>query len=137
MPNTQAKEVNLTKRVQTPRGMRYCPVVLSPNGRVKPDQVLVNVKPEKHAEWAYYLEWREKGTRIRLSVGKDAQDAAARRQRKEAELHALNNGVSVLPDKGNGQRSVAGGRGSVLGGNGTHQEAQDSFRVHDGSQPFH
>ena len=27
MPNTQAKEVNLTKRVQTPRGMRYCPVV--------------------------------------------------------------------------------------------------------------
>jgi len=108
MPNTQAKEVNLTKRVQTPRGMRYCPVVLSPNGRVKPDQVLVNVKPEKHAEWAYYLEWREKGTRIRLSVGKDAQDAAARRQRKEAELHALNNGVSVLPDKGNGQRSVAG-----------------------------
>ncbi|HVN22168.1 MAG TPA: tyrosine-type recombinase/integrase [Dongiaceae bacterium] len=107
MPNTQAKEVNLTKRVQTPRGMRYCPVVLSPNARVKPDLVLVNGKPEKHPEGAYYLEWREKGRRVRLSVGKDAQDAAARRQRKEAELHALNNGVAVMPEKGDGKLSVA------------------------------
>ena len=107
MARTQSKEVNLTKRVQTPKGMRYCPVVLSPNGRVKPDLVLVNDKPEKHPEGAYYLEWREKGKRVRLSVGKDAQDAASRRQRKEAELNALNNGVSVLPDNGDGHRSVA------------------------------
>lgn len=107
MPNTQAREVNLTKRVQTLRGMRYCAVVLSSNGRVKPDLVVVDGKPEKHPEGAYYLEWREKGRRIRLSVGKDAQDAAARRQRKEAELHALNNGVSVLPENGNeGHKTV-------------------------------
>jgi len=104
---TQSKEVNLTKRVQTPKGMRYCPVVLSPNGRVKPDLVLVNDKPEKHPEGAYYLEWREKGKRVRLSVGKDAQDAAARRQRKEAELNALNNGVPVLPKNDDDHRSVA------------------------------
>ena len=58
MARTQSKEVNLTKRVQTPKGMRYCPVVLSPNGRVKPDLVLVDDKPEKHPEGAYYLEWR-------------------------------------------------------------------------------
>lgn len=107
MPNTKSKEVNLTKRVQTRSGMRYCPVVLSPNGRIKPDLVLVNGQPEKHPEGAYYLEWREKGRRVRLSVGKDAQDAAARRQRKEAELNALNNGVTVLPENGNGHRSVA------------------------------
>ena len=62
-PKTQSKEVNLTKRVQTPRGTRYCPVVLSPNGHIKPDLVLVNGTPEKHAESAYYLEWREKGKR--------------------------------------------------------------------------
>ena len=79
----------------------------SANGRVKPDLVLVNGKQEKHPEGAYYLEWRENGKRVRLSVGKDAQDAAARRQRKEAELNALNNGVSVLPENGNGHRSVA------------------------------
>ena len=45
---------------------------------------VVNGQPEKHPEGAYYLEWREHGRRVRLSVGKDAQDAAARRQRKQA-----------------------------------------------------
>jgi integrase len=107
VPNTQSREVNLTKRVKTPKGMRYCPVVLASNGRIRPDVVLVNGKPEKHPEGAYYLEWREKGKRVRLSVGKDAQDAAARGQRKEAELHALNHGVAVLPEASDGHRSVA------------------------------
>ena len=53
--NTQSQEVNLTKRVLTSTGMRYCPVVLSPNGRVKPDLVIVNGRPERHSEGAYYL----------------------------------------------------------------------------------
>jgi integrase/recombinase XerD len=107
VPNTQSKEVNLTKRVITSRGMRYCPVVMSANGRVKPDLVVVNGQPERHPEGAYYLEWRENGRRVRLSVGKDAQDAAARQQRKQAELNAINNGVAVVPENGNGHRSVA------------------------------
>src|SRR5712691_2921110 len=92
------REVNVTKRVQTSKGPRYCPVVLSANGRVKPDVVLVNGKPERHTEGAYYLEWREGVKRVRLSVGKDAADASARRQRKEAELNAVNNGVAIIPD---------------------------------------
>lgn len=100
------RQVNLTKRVQTPRGMRYCAVLLSANGRVKPDVVLVNGNEERHPEGAYYLEWREEAKRVRLSVGKDAQDAATRRLRKEAELNAINNGVSVLPENGNGLRSL-------------------------------
>jgi integrase/recombinase XerD len=108
VPNTQSKEVNLTKRVQTKKGPRYCPVVVSPNGRVKPDLVIVNGQPERHPEGAYYLEWRENGRRVRLSVGKDAQDAVARRQRKQAELHAVNKGVTMVPQNGNhGQRSLA------------------------------
>src|SRR5258706_5504653 len=101
------REVNLTKRVQTPHGWRYCTVVLSANGRVKPDLVIVNGKQETHKEGAYYLEWREGSKRVRLSVGKDPADACARRQRKEAELNAVNNGVSVVPDGQNGHRSVA------------------------------
>ena len=102
------REVNVTKRVQTSRGTRYCPVILSGNGRIKPDAVLVNGKPEHHTEGSYYLEWHEGAKRVRLSVGKDAADASARRQRKEAELNATNNGVSVLPEleKTNG-RSIA------------------------------
>jgi hypothetical protein len=91
------REVNLTKRVQTPHGWRYCTVVLSANGRVKPDVVLVNGKQETHKEGAYYLEWRDGSKRVRLSVGKDPADASARRQRKEAELNAVNNGVTVVP----------------------------------------
>src|ERR1700674_4777635 len=101
------REVNLTKRVQTPRGWRYCTVVLSANGRVKSDLVIVNGKQETHKEGAYYLEWREGSKRVRLSVGKDPADASARRQRKEAELNAVNNGVSVVPDGKNGNRAVA------------------------------
>lgn len=101
------RQVNLTKRIQTPHGMRYCAVVLSANGRVKPDFVHVNGHEERHPEGAYYLEWREGAKRIRLSVGKDPQDAATRRLRKEAELNAINNGVSVLPENGNGHRSLA------------------------------
>ncbi len=101
------REVNLTKRIQTPHGWRYCRVVLSANGRVKPDSVVVNGKAETHKEGAYYLEWREGAKRVRLSVGKDPADANARRLRKEAELNAVNNGISVVPDSQNGHRSVA------------------------------
>jgi integrase/recombinase XerD len=101
------REVNLTKRVQTPHGWRYCRVLLSANGRVKPDVVVVNGKEERHQEGAYYLEWREGSKRVRLSVGKDPADASARRQRKEAELNAVNNGVTVVSDGQNGHRSLA------------------------------
>jgi len=102
------REVNLTKRVQTPHGWRYCRVLLSANGRVKPDVVVVNRREERHHEGAYYLEWREGAKRVRLSVGKDAADASARRLRKEAELNAVNNGVAVVPENGqDGHRSLA------------------------------
>jgi integrase/recombinase XerD len=101
------RECNVTKRVQTTKGLRYCPVVLSANGRIKPDLVLVKGKPERHPEGAYYLEWRENGRRVRLSVGKDAAEAATRRLRKEAELNAVNAGVTVVPENGDGQRSLS------------------------------
>jgi integrase/recombinase XerD len=104
---TGGYSVNLTKRVQTDQGLRYCPVAESANGRVKPDLVVVNGNEERHGEGAYYLEWREDGKRVRLSVGKDAQEAATRRQRKEAELNALNNGVAVRSEDQNGHWSIA------------------------------
>ena len=88
------REVNVTKRVQTQKGLRYCPVVLSANGRNRPDWVFVNGVEERHLEGAYYLEWREGTKRRRLSVGADAADASARRQRKGAELNAL---ISQMP----------------------------------------
>lgn len=103
MPN---RECNLTKRVHTNQGLRFCPVVLSANGRVKPEWVIVNGKEERHTEGAYYIEWREGSKRIRVSVGKDAADANARRLRKEAELNAVNNGVAVADEGPNSKRRV-------------------------------
>lgn len=67
--------------------------------------MLVDGKEQRHPEGAYYLEWREDGKRVRLSVGKDAQDADPRRLRKEAELNAVNNGVAVLPENSNNGKS--------------------------------
>jgi integrase/recombinase XerD len=90
--------VNLTKRVRTAEGLRYCPVVESANGRIKPDWVAVDGQEEKRPEGAYYIEWREGGKRSRLSVGKDAAQAQARRLRKRTELNAVAKGVTVVPD---------------------------------------
>jgi integrase/recombinase XerD len=101
------RECNVTKRIQTSKGPRYCTVVLSANGRIKPDVVLVEDREERHPEGAYYISWYEGKRLIRLSVGKDAATATARRLQKAAELNALNNGVAVAPDGQNGHRSVA------------------------------
>jgi hypothetical protein len=61
-------EVNLTKRVpNTARNAVFCPVLLSANGRVKPDAVLVNGKPESHTEGAYYIEWHDGGIQARAA----------------------------------------------------------------------
>ncbi len=100
------RECNLTKRIETPHGWRYCRVVLSANGRIKPDVVLVNGKAEHHPEGAYYLEWREGSKRVRLSIGKDPATATARRLQKEAELNARNNGVTVVSPNGQNGHAV-------------------------------
>ena len=101
------RQCNLTKRIQTGKGPRYCPVVLSANGRIKPDLVLVGDREERHPEGAYYISWYEGKRLIRLSVGKDAATATARRLQKEAELNAVNNGVAIASEGQNGNRSVA------------------------------
>jgi integrase len=44
---------------------------------------------------------------MRLSVGKDAATATARRQQKEAELNAKNNGIAVVPESSRRLVSVA------------------------------
>ena len=51
------RQCNLTKRIQTTKGPRYCTVVLSANGRIKPDVVSVGDREERHPEGAYYISW--------------------------------------------------------------------------------
>jgi integrase/recombinase XerD len=90
------RTANLTKRVKTAKGLRFCPVVLSPNGRVKPDWVLVGGKPEKHPEGRYYVEWHDGKKRIRRSVGKDAGAADAARLKQEQLLANKKHGIKVI-----------------------------------------
>jgi integrase/recombinase XerD len=52
------REISLTKRVRIKKGLRYCPVVLASDGRVKPDYVLVNGQQERHPEGSYYISRR-------------------------------------------------------------------------------
>src|SRR5438876_11619098 len=96
MPNHQ---VNLTKRIQTAQGSRYCPIVLSANGRVKPDFVHVSGKQEHHREGAYYIEWREGVRCKRLFVCKDADDANERRLSKQEELTDISYVVAAMGEK--------------------------------------
>jgi len=88
-------QVNITKRIDTPEGKRYCRVVIGPNGRIKPDWVMVNDRQEKHPEGAYYLDWNEDGKRRRMSVGNDAASAYNSRVRKQRELDATAAGLFV------------------------------------------
>ena len=93
------RQVNLTKRIRTPQGLRFCPVVISANGRVKPEYVTVAGKDERHPEGAYYLEWYEGSTRIRRSVGKDAITAAARRHQQEQILASKAAGIKLAEEE--------------------------------------
>lgn len=88
-------DVNLTKRIDTPDGRRFCPVILGAGGRVKPDWVLVNGREEKHPAGIYYLDWYEDGTRRRVAVGADATAAYNSRNRKQSELEAIAQGLVV------------------------------------------
>jgi integrase/recombinase XerD len=102
--------VNITKYVSTEAGLRYCPAVITSNGRIKQDIVLVGGKEERHPEGAYYLDWRRNGVRVRLSVGKNAQDALTQHDRKTFELNAANHGVELASSVGPNGSSTNDGR---------------------------
>jgi integrase/recombinase XerD len=82
--------VNLTKRVKTSNGFKFCPVVMTATGRVEPDIVFVGGLPEYHPEGTYYLDWYEKEgkkrTRRRKVVGRNATIANNMRMWKQLEL---------------------------------------------------
>src|SRR5450756_566511 len=89
--------VNLTRRVQLGGKDRYCPVVMSANGRVKPGWVIVDGKPEHFPSGTYYIDWTVQGKRERTAVGTDAAQAFARKLRKETELMAEARGIALVP----------------------------------------
>jgi integrase/recombinase XerD len=114
--------VNLTKRVSTANGQRYCKAALSANGRVKPDVVVVDGKEERHPEGCYYLDWYEGTRRRRLSVGRSAADANARLLSKAAELNAIAAGVQVVSQDGKGRTALAAAIQTFLDKKSAHRK---------------
>jgi integrase len=98
------KTVNLTKRVKTPNGPRYCTVARSANGRIKANFVEIAGRQEHHPEGSYYIEWWNGGKRLRRSVGKNALAAEAKRHQQEETLTArvagLKAGLKFANDEG-------------------------------------
>lgn len=91
-------KVNLTKKVMTTTGKRFCPVVVAANGRIKPDWVVVNGHEVRHPEGRYYIDWNQDGKRHRESVGASASQAVARQLRKEQELKSLAHGIKIVQE---------------------------------------
>jgi integrase/recombinase XerD len=90
-----ADRVNLIKKIKVGNAWRFAPVVPESNGRLK-DKVRIDGVIEVHPEGAYYIEWRERGKRSRISVQKE--DAVAEARRKAVELRAVREGLIASPD---------------------------------------
>ena len=89
-------EVNITKRIDTPDGRRFCKVIFTPNGRIKPDWVEVDDRQERHPEGVYYLDWTEDGQRKRMAVGSDATAAYNSLKKKQSEFDAIARGLTAM-----------------------------------------
>jgi integrase/recombinase XerD len=89
------KSVNLTKRIKTPNGTRFCEVARSANRRVKADYVKIDGREEHHPEGSYYIEWYDGNKRLRRSVGKNALAAEAKRHQQEQMLAARAAGLKA------------------------------------------
>lgn len=98
------KSVNLTKRVMTPDGLRYCTVALSGTGRIKAHYVIIDEREQYHPEGSYYLDWYDADKRQCRSVGKNAPRAEAeyrqQDQRLTAKANGLRAGLKILDEAG-------------------------------------
>jgi integrase/recombinase XerD len=89
------RSVNLTKRIRTPNGLRFCTVARSANGRIKANFVSIDGHEEQHPEGSYYIEWYKGSKRLRRSVGKNALAAEAKRHQHEQRLIATADGLKA------------------------------------------
>jgi integrase/recombinase XerD len=89
------RSVNLTKRIKTPTGLRFCTVARSANGRIKANFVSIDGREQQHPEGSYYIEWYDGNKRLRRSVGKNALAAEAKRHQHEQMLTAKADGLKA------------------------------------------
>lgn len=70
-----AGKFSIYKYCRTDAGWRYCKAVFHPNGKIKPNIVLVRGKEEKHSEGNYFLNYNNQW----IAVGNDASEAHRKR----------------------------------------------------------
>jgi hypothetical protein len=77
-----ATKFSVYKHCKTDAGWRYCKAAFYPNGKIKPNIVLVRTKEEKHTEGSYFLNHLNQG----IAVGDDALEAQRDRMLKLNQL---------------------------------------------------
>lgn len=68
-------KLTIYKYVRTDKGWRYCKAAFHPNGKIKPNVVLVGGVEEKHTEGRYFLGFNNRW----IEVGTDALEAQRKR----------------------------------------------------------
>ncbi|MDQ1406954.1 MAG: hypothetical protein QOG55_2583 [Acidobacteriaceae bacterium] len=88
-----ATKFSVYKHCKTDAGWRYCKAAFYPNGKIKPNIVLVRTKEEKHTEGSYFLNHLNQG----IAVGDDALEAQRDRMLKlnQLEYERLSGKVSA------------------------------------------
>jgi hypothetical protein len=67
--------LSIYKYVRTDKGWRYCKAAFHPNGKIKPNVVLVSGVEEKHAEGRYFLNFNNHW----IDAGENALEAQRQR----------------------------------------------------------
>ncbi|MHB8485213.1 MAG: tyrosine-type recombinase/integrase [Candidatus Acidiferrales bacterium] len=68
-------KLSIYKYVRTDKGWRYCKAAFHPNGKIKPNVVVVGGVEEKHTEGRYFLNFNNHW----IDVGEDALEAQRKR----------------------------------------------------------
>ena len=68
-------KLSIYKYVRTDKGWRYCKAAFHPNGKIKPNVVVVSGVEEKHTEGRYFLNFNNQW----IDVGLDALEAQRKR----------------------------------------------------------
>src|ERR1035441_245875 len=81
--------VNLYRKCKTPEGWRYYPVVMSANGRVKPNAVKVDDAEVAYPVGHYVLRSYDGGNTVWTRVTGGPTEALARSEEHTSELQSL------------------------------------------------
>jgi integrase/recombinase XerD len=91
-----AKQVTLYVRVSLPGGKRpYLDPVYAANKKLKEGWAVLDGKPQRFADAAYYLRYLRNGKRVFERIGTRADDASAAKIRTEIGLQASANGIEI------------------------------------------